>query len=86
MQAITTKYLGPTNTQNGRIKATGWRGSITVPYDRSLPHGRQAHRPAVEALLDKWEQEDKNNNPGRFEVVAVGAMPKQGDSYAFIVE
>ena len=38
MQTITTKYLGPTNTQGTRIKAnhTGEAKSVTVPYNYAL--------------------------------------------------
>ena len=36
MQAIITKYVGPTNTKPSRIKATAAAGSITVSYDYSL--------------------------------------------------
>jgi len=41
MHAITTKYLGPTNTKGARVKAT-WRRydgkelSVVEPYDSSL--------------------------------------------------
>jgi hypothetical protein len=33
MQAIQTKFLGPTNHRGSRIKATCEAGSITVPWD-----------------------------------------------------
>ena len=36
MQAIITKYIGPTDTKPSRIKATAAAGSITVSYDHSL--------------------------------------------------
>ena len=35
-QAITTKYLGPTNVRGSRIKATAAAKSITVDYDDAL--------------------------------------------------
>ena len=35
LQAITTKYLAPTNTRGARIKATAQAGSITIPWDYS---------------------------------------------------
>lgn len=33
MQAIETKFLGPTNTKGARIKASAQAGSVTVPYE-----------------------------------------------------
>lgn len=37
MQVITTKYLGPTNTRESRIKATSSSGlSVTIPLDHSM--------------------------------------------------
>jgi len=38
MQAITVKYLGPTNTRGARFKATSVAGakSVTLPYDYAL--------------------------------------------------
>ena len=41
MQAIETKFLGPTNFRGARIKATAQAGSVTIsyPYDeRSGDH------------------------------------------------
>lgn len=35
-QAITTKYLGPTNSKGGRIKAEAEAGSVTIPYPYEL--------------------------------------------------
>lgn len=62
MQAILTKYLSATNRHESRIKATAWRGSITMPY----PHRRdsdQAHVDAAQALVDKFNAEDVAKNP-----------------------
>jgi hypothetical protein len=36
MQAIETKYLGPTNVRGARIVARAQAGRITVPYDHAL--------------------------------------------------
>lgn len=35
-QAIVTKYLAPTNSRGGRVKATAQAGSVTVPLDAAL--------------------------------------------------
>ena len=34
--AITTRYLGPTNSRGSRIKVTAGDKSMTVPYDYAL--------------------------------------------------
>lgn len=57
MQAIKTKYIGATNAQGSRIKATCERGSITIPYPYELS-GDAVHRKAVDALIEKFAQED----------------------------
>ena len=52
MQAIKTKFIGPTNTRGARIKASCEAGEVTIPY----PYGLDviaAHRSAARALLDK---------------------------------
>lgn len=45
--AIVTKYIGPTNTKGGRIKATTENGrfSVTIGY----PH--ESHHPYAEAAV-----------------------------------
>ena len=55
-QAIHTRYMGPTNTKGGRIKATAWAGSVTVPYVHAL-NAEDNHRAAAGALLAKlgWQ-------------------------------
>lgn len=53
MQAIETKYLGPTNTKGSRIKASAQAGSVTVGYEhRSL---EKEHDEALRALVTKLE-------------------------------
>lgn len=52
MQAISTKYLGPTNHRGGRVKAKCQAGSVTVEWD----HARgieENHDAACRALLIK---------------------------------
>jgi hypothetical protein len=60
-QAIVTKFLGPTYTQGGRVKASADAGSITVPWDHALGV-EDNHRAAAIALARKlgWcEREDQ---------------------------
>lgn len=53
-QAITTKYLGPTNNRGARVKATAEAGSIVVSWDHALDsfenHARAAHM-----FAEKWD-------------------------------
>lgn len=72
-QAIETRYLGPTNTKGGRIKATAWAGSVTVPYDHAL-NSEDNHRAAAMALVAKLQWQ------GTF---AQGGNAK-GDGYYFV--
>lgn len=61
MQAIITKYLGPTNSRGARIKAQCERGKIFFSYPYELS-GVGAHRRAAEALTDKFAAEDFKRN------------------------
>jgi hypothetical protein len=72
-QAIETKYLGATNTKGGRIKATAWAGSITLPYDHALDV-QENHKKAAIMLRRKL------NWQGTF---AQGGNAK-GDGYYFV--
>jgi hypothetical protein len=53
MQAIVTKWIGPTNTKGDRIKATAAAGSVTVPYERAT-NTEGAHRAAAVAFCAKF--------------------------------
>lgn len=58
MQAIHTKYIGPTNSRGSRIKAytadgMGFKGfTATIPYPHQLS-GVACHFEAVKALIEK---------------------------------
>jgi hypothetical protein len=56
MQAITTKYIGPTTFRGSRIKASCPAGSITLPYDYAERDG--GHYGAAVALIKKlgWKE------------------------------
>jgi len=58
MQAIITKYIGPTNVRGARIKATAAAGSVTIPFPHEL-NLYERHEKAARALLDKldWDFE-----------------------------
>lgn len=53
-QAITTKYLSPTNVKGSRIKASCQAGSITLHWDDRL-NSTENHRYAAIALASKLE-------------------------------
>ena len=61
MQAIITKYIGPTNSRGARIKAECERGKIFFSYPYELS-GDACHRAAVDALTDKFAKEDAKRN------------------------
>ncbi len=56
MQAIVTKYISPTNTKGGRVKASCQAGSITLGWDHSLNpwHNHQAAAKALATKM-KWD-------------------------------
>ena len=53
MQAIVTKYLGPTNHRGSRVKATACAGSVTMAWDYELDTDGN-HLAAAEALRSKY--------------------------------
>jgi len=53
LQAIITKYIGPTNTRPGRVKATAEAGSVTVEWEHGLSIDGN-HARAAKALRDKF--------------------------------
>ena len=54
VQAITTKYFGPSNVKGSRVKATASAGSITLHWDHAL-NAEQNHTAAAKALVDKFK-------------------------------
>jgi hypothetical protein len=73
MQAITVKYLKPTETRGSRLKAECKTGSVTI----GLPYhvdGEQAARLAAITLCDKFRWRSYN---------LVGGQLKNGD-YVFV--
>lgn len=53
MQAIATKYIGPTNFRGSRVKASAEAGSVTVSWDHALSI-EENHRAAAMALVAKY--------------------------------
>jgi hypothetical protein len=54
MQAIVTKFIGPTNHRGSRIKATAQVGSLTLSWDHAL-NSDGNHRAAALALANKFK-------------------------------
>jgi hypothetical protein len=52
-QAITTKYLGPTNTKGSRVKATAAAGSVILGYDDAM-NSQENHTQAALQLANKY--------------------------------
>ncbi len=52
MQAIVTKYLGPTNVRGSRIKAKCQAGSVTLSWEYGL-NSMNNHLAAAKALATK---------------------------------
>lgn len=56
-QAITTKFLGPTNARGSRVKASCDAGSITVSWEYAL-NSEDNHKAAARALIAKLGWDD----------------------------
>jgi hypothetical protein len=68
-QAITTKYLCPTNHRGARVKATAQAGSVTVSWDYAL-NADGNHTAAAQALAEKmgWNRTSPLANRPRVSV------------------
>jgi hypothetical protein len=62
MQAIRTRYFGPTDTRGSRIQAKAEAGALYVGFDHSL-NIQDNHKAACDALLKKlkWRPCDANS-------------------------
>lgn len=77
-QSIITKYLPATNTLNSRIKATSWKGSVTISYPYELS-GTEAHQKAAQELLDEKHVDIP------FKIVKSAVLPDD-NGHVFIIE
>lgn len=73
MQAIVTRYIGPTDTKGARIKATAYAGSVTIPWSAELDI-YENHYKAAMCLAFKFAWEGK---------LVGGSMPDD-KGYAFV--
>ncbi len=66
MQAIRTKYHGPTNSRGSRVTASCERGKLTVSWDHAL-NPENNHRRAVAMMLAKFAHDDVKQYGGKVE-------------------
>ena len=81
MQAIVTKYHGPTNSRGARISAKAWAGRVSIPYPHEL-NSEQGHEKAARALMAKFNWFTDTKRKVR---LACGGMPDT-TGYAFVIE
>ena len=74
-QAITTKYLSPTNFRGARVKATSSAGSITLDWAHEY-NAEKNHWKAAIYLQEKMGWGEKNTLYG-------GSLP-DGKGYVFV--
>ena len=58
LQAITTSYLGPTNSRGSRCKAKCSAGTATIQWD-SAKSSEDNHCAAAQAVMDKFDWHGK---------------------------
>lgn len=79
MQAIITKYLGPTDHRGARIKAIADAGSVMVHWDHAL-NVEDNHQRAATALAEKFRWLTNTTR------LAGGGMPQQTPyAYCFVI-
>ena len=83
MQAIQTKFIGPTNTKGSRIKAACWLTSITVEWDYALS-SEANHEETIVALVEKLNRE-REFGESRWYVKAIGSSV-DGEGYTAIID
>ena len=74
MQAVKTRYLGPTNHKGSRIKATAYAGSVTISFDYALDLGAN-HEAAAVALLTKLSWDNGVDLRGGVPRLVSGTLP-----------
>lgn len=78
-QAITTRYVGPTDRCGSRVKATAQAGSVTLDWDDALD-SKDNHALAAIALAKKYKWLDH-----REPVLMAGGLPRNGGTVFVIV-
>lgn len=79
LQAIVTKYHGPTNYRGSRISAKAEAGRVSLPYDHALDAGDN-HKKAAQALADRYGWTVEKGYPA----LVGGALPGNA-GYVFVM-
>jgi hypothetical protein len=79
VQAITTKFLGPTNFRGSRVKAKCQAGSITVSWNDALGVDDN-HDTAAQALAEKLDWTGEHYG----KLVGGGLPDGTGNCYVFV--
>ncbi|MDF0504833.1 hypothetical protein POK33_29290 [Burkholderia cenocepacia] len=84
MQAITTKFIGPTDTKGARIKASCDAGSITISYPHAFSE-EACHALAAMALVRKlgWVPTDPKTGEHQNGYVGAWAAGSVRTGYVF---
>jgi len=79
-QAITTKFLGPTNFRGSRVKATCQAGTLTVQWEDAWDVEKN-HTHAAEALASRlgWIGDDSD-----WQLVGGGLPDGTGNAYVLV--
>jgi len=80
MQAIVTKFFGPTNSRGSRVKAKCQAGSVTLSWDHALNLDGN-HDAAAQALASKlgWDRKEYYGK------MVSGSLPDgTGNVYVFV--
>jgi len=80
-QAIITKFIPATNTHPARIKATGWRDSVTVSYNGEISPVNN-YRAAVQTLCDKFIRMDR----ATWKIIEYAELPNEPGDFVFIID
>ena len=79
LQAIVTKYHGPTNYKGSRISARAEAGRVVLAYDYAL-NPDENHKAAAQALAARYGWTEANGYPA----LAGGALPGNA-GYCFVM-
>jgi hypothetical protein len=79
LQAIVTKYHGPTNYKGSRISARAEAGRVIVSYDHAL-NVDENHKAAAQALVERLGWTEAKGYPA----LVGGALPGNA-GYCFVM-
>jgi hypothetical protein len=87
MQAIVTKYLGPTNSRGARVKATCQAGSLTLPWDDALDV-EENHDKVALAFARKlgWVSQTSGHEYSEERLYGGGLPSGEGNAYVLVTE